>query len=177
MPHDAVPGGGEEPTVRMRPVRHVVLPLVALVAVVCLLAGALLGYTLAHSEAREARAEVARLRSDLGRLAGAHQTLQERNWILYLELEQEREDRGAPQVTPGAGVFGEGVYRVGTDVEAGTYRGEVLGEFGYWARLNSTSGMVSGIVANAVVRGPFVLTVNPSDVAVELRGVRITAAE
>jgi hypothetical protein len=37
--------------------------------------------------------------------------------------------------------------------------------------------MVSGIVANSVERGPFVLTIVPSDVAVELRGVILTAEE
>ncbi len=64
---------------------------------------------------------------------------------------------------------------MGTDIEPGTYRGEVTGEWGYWARLSNTSGMISGILSNAVVRGPFELTVLPSDTAVELRGVTLTA--
>jgi len=177
LPHDDTRRYSPSVTSSDRTERRVTISLASLSAVACLLAGAVLGYALSHSDAREARAEVASLREDLDRLAGAHQTLQERNWILYLELEQERVDRGAPPVAPAPGVFTEGVYRVGTDIKPGTYRGEVIGEFGYWARLNSTSGMVSGIVANSVVRGPFVLTINPSDVAVELRGVRITAEE
>lgn len=177
MPHDDMPRQDRTVTSPARPMRRVTVASALLIAVACLLTGALLGYALAYSETRKARAEVSDLRDDLGRLADAHQTLQERNWILYLELEQERADRGAPPAAPEPGVFTEGVYRVGTDIAPGAYRGEVVGGFGYWARLNSTSGMVSGIVANAVVRGPFVLTINPSDVAVELRGVRITAEE
>ena len=59
----------------------------------------------------------------------------------------------------------------------GTYRGECTDEFGYWARLRNTTGMVNGIIANNVVRGPFVVTILPADKAVELRGVTLRAAE
>jgi hypothetical protein len=37
--------------------------------------------------------------------------------------------------------------------------------------------MVNGIIANAMPRGPFVLTIFPTDEAVELRGVRLTASQ
>jgi len=137
--------------------------------------GIALGFVIATSQAREAAAEAEAARADLARLAQAHATLQERNWILYLEAE---EASAGAQTEPAAlppGVFGDGTYEVGTDIEPGTYRGEVIGEFGYWARLNSTTGMVSGIAANAVVRGPFVLTIVASDAAVELRGVTLMA--
>ncbi len=72
-------------------------------------------------------------------------------------------------------VYGDGIYLVGEDIMAGTYEGVVLGSQGYWARLKATDGLVSSILANAVPRGPFVLTINVSDKAVELRGVRLTS--
>jgi hypothetical protein len=72
-------------------------------------------------------------------------------------------------------VFRDGVYLVGEDIAAGTYDGAVEGETGYWARLEATDGSTSAIIANAIVRGPFVLTIYVGDRAVELRGVTLTA--
>ena len=63
---------------------------------------------------------------------------------------------------------------VGEDVLPGTYDGALTAEIGYWARLRGTDGSVGAIVANAIVRGPFALTITESDKAVELRGVEIT---
>ena len=156
--------------------RRALMTPVALV-LVGIAAGTVFGYYLAGSEIRQFRDEAAQAREDLDLLARAHQTLQERNWILYLDLEAARAQEQSEPVETTPGTFGDGTYAVGTDIEPGTYRGEVAGEFGYWARLNNTSGMVSGIEANAVVRGPFVLTIVSSDVAVELRGVTLTARE
>jgi hypothetical protein len=149
---------------------------VALLAV-GLVIGTMFGHWLASSQLEEAVNEAAVAREDLDRLARAHETLQEWHWILYLESREATPTEptdGAP-ATPGE--FTDGTYRVGTDIEPGTYRGEVNGEFGYWARLRNTSGVVSGIVANNIERGPFVLTIIPSDAAVELRGVTLTADE
>lgn len=161
--------------------RRTAVALGILIAVIALAVGVALGYSLARSEARDATAEADRAREDLERLAGAHATLQERNWILYLEVEERRLAEGegikADPAQARPGVFTEGTYAVGSDILPGTYRGEVNGEFGYWARLSSTTGMVSGIVANDVVRGPFVLTIIASDAAVELRGVTLTVGE
>jgi hypothetical protein len=148
--------------------------IVAGLALVCLAAGVGLGYSLAHSQVAEAETEADRAREDLERLAGAHDTLQERNWMLYLEVQEAQQSDPKPAEP---GVFTDGTWKVGRDIEPGTYLGEVSGEWGYWARLRNTSGMVSGIVANSVERGPFVLTIVPSDVAVELRGVILTAEE
>ena len=67
------------------------------------------------------------------------------------------------------------MYLVGEDIEPGVYDGVVVKEQGHWARLKGTDGMVSQIIANGIVRGPFVLTIVQSDVAVELRGVILTA--
>jgi hypothetical protein len=151
--------------------------LAATIAVLCLAAGTMIGYSLALSQVREAAAEATVAREDLDRLARAHETLQERNWILYLEAEELRGAEASNPTPTQPGVYADGTYEVGTDIPPGTYRGEVTGEFGYWARLRNTSGMVSGIVANDVVRGPFVITIVSSDAAVELRRVTLRASE
>lgn len=157
--------------------RTVSLGAALLLAAGCLAAGTLIGHLVAGSDIRTARAEAETARTELVRLAEAHDTLQERNWILYEEATaaQAEAAANAPELPPGT--FGDGVYVVGTDIEPGTYHGEVTGEWGYWGRLRDTSGMVSGILANAVVRGPFELEVLPADTAVELRGVTLTRAE
>jgi hypothetical protein len=145
------------------------------------LLGVVAGYLLGLSHIRDARDEAARTREEISKLAEAHEKLQERTWILYLETQQG--DQPAPTSTPSATpqdsgkVFSDGTYLVGTDIESGTYRGEVVGETGYWARLNATTGMASAIEANSVVRGPFVLTILPRDEAVELRGVTLTGED
>jgi len=148
---------------------------VAVVAAVCLGAGMLFGYSLAQSDVRDARAEATEARENLDLLAEAHETLHQRNWILYEEATAAQAEVAAQPSDLPPGTYGDGVYGVGTDIEPGTYRGEVTGEWGYWARLSNTSGMISGILSNAVVRGPFELTVLSSDTAVELRGVTLTA--
>lgn len=148
---------------------------VAVVAAVCLGAGMLFGYSLAQSDVRDARAEATAARESLDLLAEAHETLHERNWILYEEATAAQAEAAAQSPDLPPGTYGDGVYGVGTDIAPGTYRGEVTGEWGYWARLSNTSGMISGILANAVVRGAFEITVLPSDTAVELRGVTLTA--
>ncbi len=144
-------------------------------AVISLIVGASLGYSAAISQSRETALELTRTRDDLEVLARAHDTLQERNWILYLEAEELRASPATRTVEREPGVFTDGTYAVGTDIEPGTYRGEVVGEFGYWARLDSSTGMLSGIITNDIVRGPFMLTLNPGDTAVELRGVTLRA--
>lgn len=145
-------------------------------AVISLMLGASLGYSAAISQSRETATTLARTQDDLKALAQAHDTLNERNWILYLESERLRSAEETNAGRPAEpSVFTDGTFAVGTDIEPGTYRGEVVGEFGYWARLNSSTGMLSGIITNDIVRGPFVLTINPGDTAVELRGVRLRA--
>ena len=156
--------------------RQVRLTFTLVLAAGCLAAGMLIGHAIAAADIRAARAEADTTRTEMDRLAEAHDTLQERNWILYEEATAAQAEvaANAPDLPPGT--FGDGVYVVGTDIEAGTYRGEVVGEWGYWGRLRDTSGMISGINANAVVRGPFELEVLPADAAIELRGVTLTRA-
>lgn len=157
--------------------RRVRLTVALALAAGCLGAGMITGHAIAGADIRAARAEAESARTEMARLTKAHDTLQERNWILYEEATAAQAEVAATAPDLPAGTFGDGVYAVGTDIEAGTYRGEVVGEWGYWGRLRDTSGMISGISANAVVRGPFELEVLPADAAVELRGVRITLVE
>lgn len=179
-PHTRAPAGATPPPTASRPGRPFLSrlterrPRVVMAAVAAaLVAGVFTGYSIAASEVRRYRQEAAQAREELATLARAHETLQERNWILYLKLEESRARGERDSAETPAGVYGDGTYRVGPDIPPGTYTGDVVGDFGYWARLNSTTGMVSGIEANAVVRGPFVLTIIASDVAVELRGVTL----
>lgn len=160
---------------------HVNTRTVVVWALVCVLLGVVGGYWLALSHVRNERAEAARLREEISKLAQAHEKLQERTWTLYLKT-QEREQLDPPSDPPlkppsTDGAFSDGTYLVGKDIEPGTYRGEVIGKTGYWARLNATTGMASAIEANSIVRGSFVLTILPRDKAVELRGVILTAED
>jgi hypothetical protein len=152
-------------------------PLALLIAVACLATGTALGYSAARSNVTDAQADAQAAREELALLAEAHETLQERNWILYQEAQTALATAAAQAPALPEGTYGDGVYAVGTDIAPGTYQGEVTGEWGYWARLNSTTSMISSILANAVVRGPFELTIVPADTAVELRGVTLTAKE
>jgi hypothetical protein len=160
--------------------------------VLLLLAGAVIGFFIARSQMNDETAQLAEARAEQGRLAKALTEAQERSSNYYranetLKAQLESVQTGGQSSTSttvtGSGSepgslgtsYSDGVYLVGEDIAAGTYDGVVDGEVGYWARLSATDGTVSAIVANALERGPFVLTIIPSDRAVELRGVRITA--
>lgn len=60
---------------------------------------------------------------------------------------------------------GSGVYRVGEDIEPGTYRSD--GDRCYWARLSGFSGTLGDILANDNVSGSAYVTIAPTDVAFE----------
>jgi hypothetical protein len=77
-----------------------------------------------------------------------------------------------PLAPPG---FGPGVYRVGVDIEPGTYRttGEPTGRFKwcYWARLSSADGDLDAIIANDGRRaGQSVATIKVTDKLFETSG-------
>lgn len=173
--HGAPEDSGAQPPASHAP--RVGAVTVATLVATALVAGAALGYSLAFSEVRQARSEAAAARDDLNVLGQAHEKLHERSWQLFLEARDGRSAERGQHEPAEPGTFTDGTYRVGTDIEPGTYLGEVDGEFGYWARLRGTTGMVSAIITNDVVRGPFVLTIIPSDVAVELRGVTLRPEE
>jgi hypothetical protein len=58
--------------------------------------------------------------------------------------------------------FGEGTWRVGSDIAAATYRTEGT-DTCYWERDKDFSGSFEAIIANANPRGPAIVTIKPSD--------------
>lgn len=153
--------------------------------VVLLLVGALIGFFIARSQLDQTEAELDQVKKELGLVQRALAQVEERNWNYYREKQsleaalEEAQTSGQPSTSttlPPDGStegYGDGVYLVGEDIPPGIYDGVVTGEQGYWARLKGVDGQVSQIVANGIPRGPFVLTLVGSDMAVELRGVRL----
>ena len=158
-------------------------------ALVLLLVGALAGFFIARSQSQATEDELTQARQRLAALQKGQAESEERNWNYYRENEALKAEIAALKAQPGttepgststtpsdaAGTFTDGIYLVGDDITPGDYDGVVTGQVGYWARLRGTDGVVGAIVANGLVTGPFVLTVNTSDVAVELRGVKLTS--
>lgn len=62
-----------------------------------------------------------------------------------------------------ARTFGDGTHRVGTDIEAGTYRTRADASGCYWERLSGFSGGIDDIVANDFTNYHSVVTIDPSD--------------
>jgi hypothetical protein len=163
--------------------------------VLVLLVGLFAGFYLARSQSGDDAAELIQVRQELDRMESAVTRSEERIWYYYrtvqaLTAEKEAlqdelaarsgSEAGPSPSTSGVpavpeGTYGDGVYLVGEDILPGMYDGVVTENVGYWARLKGTDGAVGSIITNAVPRGPFVLTINEADMAVELRGVKITA--
>jgi len=75
----------------------------------------------------------------------------------------------APTTVPGPKTtFGDGEYRVGSDIAAGTYRASGTGEC-YWARLKGFSGDLDDILANNAGR-PGIVTIAASDAGFKTEG-------
>jgi hypothetical protein len=185
-PSEGVSPNGPSPVVKPKSRRPLRLLSWVAVGIVFMLAGALMGFFLARSQLAGNSAELAEAQQKLGVVEKALSEAEERNWMYYREAEalkvqlEEAQGNGSTSTsttTPGAGsarTYGDGIYLVGEDISPGTYDGVVTGEVGYWARLKGTDAIVGSIITNAVLRGPFVLTIVESDKAVELRGVVIT---
>jgi hypothetical protein len=147
---------------------------VVAVAVVFLGIGLALGLAVARSQSAGDRASLAEAHIQMGKLQTALSQSEERNWTYYRET-QTSSSSTTVTTTGVPGRYADGVYLVGKEIPPGTYDGVVTGEIGYWARLKNTTGFIDGIIANGIPGGPFVLTIYPTDMAVELRGVRLTA--
>jgi len=156
------------------------------IAIVILLAGMMIGFFIARGQTSGDDALLAEARNELSQLQKALSQAEERNWAYYranqalrTQLEEAMAGGSTSTTVPGAvrpaGAYGDGVYLVGEDIAPGIYDGTVDGSLGYWARLKATDGLTSAIIANAIVRGPFVLEIYVADRAVELRAVTITA--
>lgn len=161
----------------------------AVAGLVLLLIGALAGYFVAGSQVNDSTTELAEAKQRLAVMEKAVSQAEERNWNYYREnqalsarIDELEGDSGggAPATTsttvPGQHAsYTDGIYMVGEQIAPGDYDGVVNGKVGYWARLRSTDGVIGAIIANGLPRGPFVLTISQSDVAVELRGVTLTS--
>lgn len=152
------------------------------IAVVMLLVGLMAGFYIARSQTSGDEAALADAIARLGELEAAASQVEDRNWTYYranegLKEELSRATSSAPTTAPAAnteGTYGPGLYLVGEDIPPGTYDGVVDGSIGYWARLKGTEGAIASIIENGIPKGPFVLTIESADRAVELRGVTLT---
>jgi hypothetical protein len=62
--------------------------------------------------------------------------------------------------------FGDGMYLVGTDIQAGSYKtsGPVSPvKMGYWARMRNDSGEFDALIANSIINGPARVTVKAGE--------------
>lgn len=153
---------------------------------VILVVGLLSGFYIARSYSSAEAAELREIKVELSELKKGQAHSELRNWDYYrlvqaLTAENEALKNGhvgipssTDKAATGAESYGDGLYVVGEDLLPGVYEGVVTGKVGYWARLRGTDGSVGSILENEVVQGPFVLTVNEADMAIELWGVEIT---
>lgn len=152
-----------------------------------LLVGALIGFFIARSQEQSESDQLIAAQEKLALVEKALSEAEDRNWMYYRKTESlttqlaDALANGSSSTSTTApapvlpGTYRDGIYLVGADIAPGTYDGTVTAKVGYWARLKGTDGVVGSIIANALPRGPFVLTIIKSDKAVELRGVVITA--
>jgi hypothetical protein len=152
------------------------------VALVLLVAGLMGGFFIGRSQYSGDAAALAEASARVGELKTALSGSEDRNWKYYRaneSLKAQLTQAGssssttAPSPSGAKGSYSDGVYLVGEDIPAGTYDGVVDGTTGYWARLKAVDGAISSIIENAMVKGPFVLTIDPADKALELWGVTL----
>jgi len=74
-----------------------------------------------------------------------------------------------PTPKPQFAVIHDGIHKVGSDVQPGTYRTRSNSSGCYFARLKGFSGQVSDIISNANTDGPAVVTIDASDAGFESR--------
>lgn len=83
------------------------------------------------------------------------------------------------ETSTGATTPGSGIKKVGTDIQPGEYRWSATGYASYYARLSCLTGELNCIIVNNVPEqgSTGYLTIEPTDVAVELRNVELVPAE
>jgi hypothetical protein len=161
--------------------RHTPSMLVA-IAAIALVIGVAIGAIIGASVNSQDPQEIIAAEEEAERLRGAVENAEDRAWKLYREREALQaqlasEPASAAGVENEPGTYTDGIFVVGEDIAPGTYEGELTADAGYWARLKNTEGTMYSIITNALVTGPFTVTVVESDKALELRGVRIEPAE
>jgi hypothetical protein len=153
------------------------------IALVLLLVGLMAGFFIGRSQYSGDAAALAEANARVSELQAALSRSEDRNWTYYrtnASLKEELQQAASSTsttVSSSAGApksYSDGVYLVGEDIPGGTYDGVVNGSAGYWARLKATDGAISSIIENSIVKGPFVLTIDPADKALELWGVTLT---
>jgi len=60
--------------------------------------------------------------------------------------------------------FGDGTYRIGPDIQPGTYQGVTTGDSCYWERLTGFGGTLAEIIANYLGTSPTIVTISSTDV-------------
>lgn len=76
-----------------------------------------------------------------------------------------------PEPTPSFLTFGDGIWEVGVDIKAGTYRLREPAFFCYWARLRGFGGSLNDIIANGNENDAYgVVTIRSSDAGFESSG-------
>ena len=165
IPDNAKPGPPASRRSARKTLRFVAVRMVLVAVLVA--AGTEVGPLVSRGRTAENTAALADARLQVAELRQALSGSEERNWTYYrerealkAELDQARSTHTSapPTTVPQTGsdrrTYADGMYAVGDDISAGTYRGRVTRDVGYWARLKNTTGMVDGIIANAVPRGP-----------------------
>ncbi len=152
------------------------------IAAIALLIGLMAGFFIGRSQSSESTTALLSANARMAELQSALTRSEDRNEAYYrqisgLKTELEQATASTSTTIGPSGhrdSYSDGVYLVGKDIPAGTYKGVVNGALGYWARLKGTDGSISSIIENAIPKGPFVLTLASADMAVELRGVTLT---
>ena len=72
-----------------------------------------------------------------------------------------------------AACFGDGTWRVGSDVAPGTYRAANTSAGCYWERLSGFGGTMDEVIANNFTSDPDVVTIAPTDVGFSSEGCGI----
>ena len=77
----------------------------------------------------------------------------------------------AAWAAPATVIDGDGVYRVGIDIEPGTYYTGGGGDYCYWERQSGLSGDFDELIANDFIEGgPAAVTIKSSDVGFSTDG-------
>lgn len=86
------------------------------------------------------------------------------------EVSEREAAVGIVEETIAANTFdGDGIYVVGEDIQAGTYRSSGS-SYCYWERLSGLSGDFDDIITNDTGEGPMVVTISPNDAAFSSTG-------
>ena len=113
-------------------------------------------------ELRAKQSELSTLRSESGSSDDEVKRLELEIQSLEEQIAQAKEPAPAPVPGPRRS-FGDGTYRVGEEIDPGTYAASG-GSNCYWARLSGFSGSLGDIIANGIGSPHPLVTISSSDV-------------